>query len=670
MVNTYTGSEAHWDYLDHALAWVRATLALIGTRRLEEVPPDAANRLAEQIGNRRVEMEQHEATWGDALPLVALRHRWKLSQNDTTILLFSFAQRMDPTMAPLLAAASGHAEELTGRVLEQVAGESLRARLRMRQNIAPTSALVSSGLVVVQPSFDDPTDFVVRITEKGLSALTEHAKDEEIATERLSTPFCGPKWMLRRMERIALSNLDRPPTYIVLITGNAGLGKTTAAHFLVSASGKVALAPNLHNLHENPQDIPRIFHRALTLTDGIIILDDCEGLLHRSTPRSRATSAFLNAASQHAGLAVLTTAHPELLDEAVLSRVHARLDLQMPNVAERTELWRIKTQSLLAGTLLDHELLARRFDLSGAQIHNAAWMASRTPNPTMADLTEACRMQLQHRFKQPAEPSAGRLRLHNLILPKSTLNRVESFLAAATCRAKVLDEWGFGEKFSTGLGLSALFDGDPGTGKTLAAEIIAEELGLYVHRVNIAQVLDKYVGETEKNLARIFQEASAASTLLLFDEADALFSSRVNVENSQDRFANLEINLLLQLMERYFGVVILTTNLKHGIDKAFERRIGYKIHFPFPDADLREQIWQNLLPNGAPTAPDLDFYDLAQRFELSGGSIKNALLRAAYAAAARGGMLTTALLEEAAEQECEAAGKLYRPAARSERSIL
>lgn len=204
----------------------------------------------------------------------------------------------------------------------------------------------------------------------------------------------------------------------------------------------------------------------------------------------------------------------------------------------------------------------------------------------------------------------------------------------------------------------------------MAAELIAEELGLFVHRVNIAQVLDKYVGETEKNLARIFQEASAASTLLLFDEADALFSSRVNVENSQDRFANLEINLLLQLMERYFGVVILTTNLKHGIDKAFERRIGYKIHFPFPDPDLREQIWQNLLPAGAPAAPDLDFYDLAQRFELSGGSIKNALLRASYAAAAKGGMITTALLEEAAEQECEAAGKLFRPVTKSERSIL
>ena len=251
--------------------------------------------------------------------------------------------------------------------------------------------------------------------------------------------------------------------------------------------------------------------------------------------------------------------------------------------------------------------------------------------------------------------------LEDLLLETDTRAQIDEILSAARCRDQVLQEWGFERRYQRGLSLSALFDGEPGTGKTLAAEILAAELDLPLQRVNMAAVLDKYVGGTEKNLQKVFLEAKTSPRVLLFDEADALFSSRVQIESSQDRHANLEINLLLQLMEDYDGIVVLTTNLAQGIDKAFERRIGYKVHFPFPARELREALWRSLIPSELPLDGEIGFSDLALRFELSGGSIRNAILRAAYVAAGRSSGVSSFDLERAAEQECAASGKLYQP---------
>lgn len=267
---------------------------------------------------------------------------------------------------------------------------------------------------------------------------------------------------------------------------------------------------------------------------------------------------------------------------------------------------------------------------------------------------------------QTSSPDPGVMRvpdrcISELLLEPATQLQIDEILSAARCREHVLQDWGFARQYQRGLSLSALFDGEPGTGKTLAAEILASELDLPLQRVNMAAVLDKYVGGTEKNLQRVFHEARTSQRVLLFDEADALFSSRVQVESSQDRYANLEINLLLQLMEDYDGIVVLTTNLAQGIDKAFERRIGYKVHFPFPSSGLREQLWRGLIPAELPLAADIGFADLAERFELSGGSIRNAILRAAYVAAGAEREVDGFHLERAAEQECAASGKLYQP---------
>jgi SpoVK/Ycf46/Vps4 family AAA+-type ATPase len=345
---------------------------------------------------------------------------------------------------------------------------------------------------------------------------------------------------------------------------------------------------------------------------------------------------------------------------------------------------------------VDIPYLARRFEFSGGYIKNvvllaAASAASRavveaanaaiergeepsvrdTALPasamiTQRDLMDGAWSQLRHRLAEYADRDVADLRLNDLILPPDIKKQIVEIIEAVSAQSMVFREWGFGRKFNKGRGLSALFDGEPGTGKTLSAEVIAAELGLTLMRVNVANVVSKYIGETEKNLTRVFAEARGSQSLLLFDEADSLFSKRVEVKQANDRFANMEVNVLLQLIERYDGLVMLTTNLKTSLDSALERRLSFKINFPFPDAKMRSTIWHQLIPDTAPLSDDVDYELLGECFELSGGSIKNAVLRAAYRAAARNSLIDMDLFEDAARRECQAAGKLFRSIKKNE----
>jgi len=201
-------------------------------------------------------------------------------------------------------------------------------------------------------------------------------------------------------------------------------------------------------------------------------------------------------------------------------------------------------------------------------------------------------------------------------------------------RTTVYETWGFASKGARGLGISALFAGVSGTGKTLAAEVLANELRLDLYRIDLSQVVSKYIGETEKNLRRVFDAAEEGGTILLFDEADALFGKRSEVKDSHDRYANIEVSYLLQRMEAYRGLAILTTNLKNALDSAFLRRIRFIVQFPFPDAVQRAEIWRCIFPTNTPTE-DLDISRLA-RLNITGGNIRNIALNAAFLAAEAG----------------------------------
>lgn len=238
---------------------------------------------------------------------------------------------------------------------------------------------------------------------------------------------------------------------------------------------------------------------------------------------------------------------------------------------------------------------------------------------------------LDDRLAALAHPITTRATWDDLVLPDEQLELLHELASQMRQRRKVYVEWGFAEKNARGLGMSALFSGPSGTGKTLAAEVLANELGLALFRIDLSSVVSKYIGETEKNLRRVFEAAENVDAVLLFDEADALFGKRSEVKDSHDRYANIEVGFLLQQMEAYRGLAILTTNLKHAIDPAFLRRIRFAVQFPFPDAEHRERIWRRAFPPRAPLN-GVSFEHLAQ-LNVAGGNIRNIALNAAFLAA-------------------------------------
>jgi SpoVK/Ycf46/Vps4 family AAA+-type ATPase len=246
-------------------------------------------------------------------------------------------------------------------------------------------------------------------------------------------------------------------------------------------------------------------------------------------------------------------------------------------------------------------------------------------------LWEASRSQARQRLDDLAQRLETQASWEDLVLPEAQGLVLRDISAHVRQRLKVYETWGFGKQGSRGLGISALFAGTSGTGKTMAAEVIAKELRLDLYRIDLSTVVSKYIGETEKNLRRIFDAAEEGGAILLFDEADAIFGKRSDVKDSHDRYANIEVSYLLQRMESYRGLAVLTTNLKSAIDTAFMRRIRFVVQFPFPDLEQRSEIWRRSFPKIAPTQ-NLDFTKLGQ-LHIAGGNIRNTALNAAFIAA-------------------------------------
>jgi len=238
----------------------------------------------------------------------------------------------------------------------------------------------------------------------------------------------------------------------------------------------------------------------------------------------------------------------------------------------------------------------------------------------------------------------------DLVLPPAQKTTLRQLAAQAKHRLTVYGKWGFDAKDGRGFGVTALFAGESGTGKTMAAEVLAQDLRLDLFRIDLSSVISKYIGETEKNLSRLFDAAEDSGAILLFDEADALFGKRSEVRDSHDRYANIEVSHLLQRMESYRGVAILTTNAKSAIDSAFERRLRFIVQFPFPDQQHREAIWRRVFPAAAPVDRTLDYAKLA-RLNMSGGSIRNIAVNAAFFAAESDTSIAMNHLLQAAQAE-------------------
>ncbi len=273
-------------------------------------------------------------------------------------------------------------------------------------------------------------------------------------------------------------------------------------------------------------------------------------------------------------------------------------------------------------------------------------------------MLRACQALLGHRLGEVAARVETRHRWEDLILSADVQEQIAELIAFGRLSKKVLEEWGFGARLSYGKGLTALFSGPSGTGKTMVAGLIARELGMDLYRIDLSRMVSKYIGETEKQLAMLFDEARASGCALLFDEADSLFGKRTEVSSSTDRYANLEVNFLLQQVEEHPGVVLLTSNFPQSIDEAFMRRLRFRIDFPRPEASERAAMWGRMIAKEAPQDADLKLQALADHYELSGGEIRNAVLRAALYAAGEDRRITAQDLERSARAEYRQLGRL------------
>jgi hypothetical protein len=341
------------------------------------------------------------------------------------------------------------------------------------------------------------------------------------------------------------------------------------------------------------------------------------------------------------------------------ARASVRIDVRRPTAAEQLRFWSARLQptgeELAPGRL---ETVVAQFDLGGEQIRAAASevLGRRASSSDGDALWEACRAQARPRLDDLAQRVPPTASWDDLVLPDPARQLLREVAIHVRRRATVYGDWGFAAKSARGLGISALFAGPSGTGKTMAAEVLAGELRLDLYRIDLSQVVSKYIGETEKNLRRVFDAAEDGGAVLLFDEADALFGKRSEVKDSHDRYANIEVGFLLQRMEAYRGLAILTTNMKEALDQAFLRRIRFVVQFPFPDAYLRAEIWRRVFPAATPLQT-LDFDRLA-RLNVAGGNIRNIALGAAFLAAEAGEPVGMSHLLRAARAEY---AKLEKP---------
>jgi SpoVK/Ycf46/Vps4 family AAA+-type ATPase len=455
----------------------------------------------------------------------------------------------------------------------------------------------------------------------------------------------------------------------ILFAGPPGTGKTLFARALAHAIGKPLLRVHAERLADSDArlelHIAGLFREA-TLLDAVLFFDDCEGLFSK---RSAQLAFLLSEFERFEGITLLATNAPQSMDDAMDRRIVYRMDFEPPGAEERLQIWELHLppEAPISGDV-DLPLLAGLFAFTGGVIKNAVLVAlnraidsnPRAPEIDMAMLRAAAESQLKFNLENLAHKSRISLTMRDLVLPPGEQDKIHEIILACKSRELVQNKWGFAKRLVTGRGLCLLFDGPPGTGKTLCAEILANELDRAVYRINVANVMSKWMGETEKNIAEIFSRAKATQAILLFDEADSLFAKRTEVQTSNDRFANQEVNLLLQEVERFDGIVILTTNFFGGLDDALKRRIQYRVTFPKPTAVERRRIWRTLTPREAPLAADVDFEALAAAYEFSGGNIKNAVLRAAYRAAGEGVAISMDHLVAACRRESESSGMLFR----------
>ncbi len=436
---------------------------------------------------------------------------------------------------------------------------------------------------------------------------------------------------------------------LVQLCGEDSHNQEAIAHTAFSSLNLTLHCLDPAQLPSNPHDLHhflRLWHREAFLKGYALFIS----LHHLTTPLTQ-NPALMKLIEEIQTPVVLASGDRLPIPH----RAIVNLELRKPTLTQQYQYW--QTHLSPWGLPLNGEIqtLISQFNLTSSQIQTiCAQTLSKhrhidNPETLIPQLWKACRQQARPRMDDLAQRIEVKATWEDLVLPDSQMEILQTMAAHLRQRAKVYETWGFARKSGRGLGISALFSGPSGTGKTTAAEVLAHSLDLDLYKIDLSSVVSKYIGETEKNLRRVFDAAESGGTILLFDEADALFGKRSEVKDSHDRHANIEVSYLLQRMEAYQGLAILTTNLKGALDNAFMRRIRFVVQFNFPDAKQRAEIWRRIFPPETPTQ-DLDLNKLA-KLSISGGNIRNIALNAAFIAAEAGEVVQMKHILQAAKSE-------------------
>jgi len=559
------------------------------------------------------------------LALDVVVHRFGLTAFERDVLVLAAGPELDGDVAALLAAATGLAPgqptfslalaALPGAHWSAITPSGPLRRWRLI-DVAPGPALVSSPL---------------RIDERVLHFLVgaPHA-DERLrgVIEPVAPAVDVPAERDALVDSLAgawLRGTDGRAPIIALHGGDAELRRIIAAA-VARAVGSRLLAVRMDAIPaaaDERVDLLRLLERESALSDALLLMEEAE------TPERAPDRSILNALADLGAPLILSATHPP----PPLARATLTAEVEPLTHGEMCVAWREALGdrvSQLNGAL-DRVAGSFRLGLDGVRAVGSAYRTLPDTPAGEARLWGLCRAYARPRLGGLAQRISPAATWRDLVVPPAQLDTLHAIALHVRHRMTVHEQWGFADRSGRGMGIAALFSGPSGTGKTMAAEVLANDLELDLYRIDLSQVVSKYIGETEKNLRRVFDAAEGGSAILLFDEADALFGKRSEVKDSHDRYANIEVSYLLQRMEVYHGLAILTTNLASAIDPAFLRRLRFSVTFPFPDAASRTEIWRRVFPAAAPT-DGIDPVRLA-RLSVAGGNIRNIALHAAFYAA-------------------------------------
>ena len=664
-------SEKYWGMVqvgkDEVDAFLKAPFM-----RPDELPPHviramkphlrAARRIAEEIEER-----QGQTPTDVTLRLVKLEDSFRLLSFHLDMLLVCLLPELDGRYRRLFgylqddASRTRPSVELVLQILQPVTPEDCIARSVFNE----ASPLRASHLLALSDGFaaNDPLSARLlhvdtRVVNYLLGDDRADSRLKDIVARPKRSPTAG-KLILEEDLLLHLLSLVRwidglPPDSeeipAFFLHGNYGSGRLDAARTLCKNLDIELLVVDTQAARRSPEGWPLIVDLALReaiLRGAALYWSDTEVLREQESP-GKEWDFLVARVEAHRGIVFLASETPWDPAERFYHKPLIRINLPTPGYELRRLLWSalLPDMEMFAEPVPDRVQLvnsfANGFQLTGGQIADAVATAkgeARRRDPLMPrlvveDLFEGCRRQSSRALISLArliEPRTN-LSFSDLILTRQNRRQLDELRARIRYRSQVYTGMGFERRLSMGKGLIAVFAGSSGTGKTMAAELLAREYGMQLYKVDLSAVVSKYVGETEKNLARMFKEAEDANAILLFDDGEVMFAKRGEVKEARDRWANIEASFLLQRIEEYRGVVVITTNLKQDIEPAFWRRIDMAVEFPRPEAEARFEIWRGMFPEGLERPPDEQLRTLAEQFPLSGGSIKNAVVDAAFRA--------------------------------------